>query len=209
MLGMGSNVVVVPNAVDITKGDHPLSTEKTILFLGHYAYPPNAEAAERLISRIWPLVRQHVGIARLIIAGDSAERIPSYGSGAPNVEFTGLVHDLDALYARVRVVCCPIANGGGTRLKLIEAAAHAKPIVATPVGAEGLIFENNLEILICDADNRIAQGCIRLLTDDAMALQLGGAAYHKACSHYEIGGIRRKIALELASGLETYYCSHK
>ena len=75
---------------------------------------------------------------------------------------------------RSRVVCCPVANGGGTRLKLIGAAAHAKPIVATPVGAEGLIFENKLEILICDADSRIAQGCIRLLTDDAMALQLGG-----------------------------------
>jgi glycosyltransferase involved in cell wall biosynthesis len=202
MFGMGSNVAVGPNGVDVANREPSVSPEKTILFLGNYTYPPNAEAAERLISQIWPLIRQQVGTARLIIAGDYPELIPAYASSPPSVEFTGLVHDLEALYARSRVICCPIVNGGGTRVKLLEAAAYAKPIVATTVGAEGLSFENELEILIRNIDSEIAQACCRLLTDDALSLRLGTSAYQKACSHYELGHIRKNIAHRLADGLE-------
>jgi glycosyltransferase involved in cell wall biosynthesis len=204
-LGLGPNVVVVPNAVNLAKGDLSVSLEKTILFLGSYAYSPNAEAAERLISRVWPLIQKQVGTARLIIAGNFPERIPAYGSNPPNVEFTGLVHDLEELYARSRVICCPIVNGGGTRLKLIEAAAHAKPMVATSIGAEGLSFENEREILICDTDDEIADCCSRLLTDDALSLLLGKSAYQKACSIYNIEIIKKNIAQELAASLNPIF----
>jgi glycosyltransferase involved in cell wall biosynthesis len=201
MLGMGSNVTVVPNAVDIPRRDPALPLDRTILFLGYYEYPPNIEAAERLISRIWPLIRQQVESARLIIAGNLPERVPAYHLRPANVEFTGFVDDLEALYARSRVICCPITNGGGTRVKLIEAAAHAKPIVATAIGAEGLSFENKHEILICNTDSEIAETCSRLLTDDAMCLRLGKNAYHKACSHYEPGSIKRNIAQHFVESL--------
>ena len=101
-----------------------------------------------LFRRIWPLVLQQDETARLIVAGDGPELIPSYRLRPINVEFTGLVSDLDALYERSRIICCPIITGGGTRLKLIEAAAHSKPMITTPIGAEGLLFENERDILI-------------------------------------------------------------
>ena len=42
----------------------------------------------------------------------------------------------------------PLLAGGGTRLKILEAAASGVPVVSTPVGAEGLDFERGSEILI-------------------------------------------------------------
>lgn len=202
ILGMGANVEVAPNAVEIANCGASVSPEKTILFIGNYTYSPNVEAAERLISQILPLIRQQVGAARLIIAGNYPELIPAYASSPPNVEFTGPVPDLEPLYARSRVICCPILNGGGTRIKLLEAAAHAKPIVSTAVGAEGLSFENELEILIRNRDSEIAQACCRLLTDDTLSLRLAKSAYRKICSHYEPGSIKKTIARQMMEGLE-------
>ena len=200
-----NDIVVVPNAVNVPKYRFPLSSERTILYLGNFGYYPNAEAAERLISRIFPRVLRQIRTASLVIAGNYPERIPAYHSDPPNVEFTGLVHDLDALYRRSRVICCPIVSGGGTRIKLIEAAAYARPIVATPIGAEGLKFENGREILIYQADDQIADACSRLLVGDALCQQLGQSAYQKARSVYDVTSVTSKIAAELRSSMNARY----
>src|SRR6266700_881188 len=124
-------MVTIPNAVAIpaTYGIDP--TSRSLLLLATYAYGPNIAAAEFLIREVWPLVREACPDAQLIIAGDKPERIPSFASHPPGVDFTGFVDDLDQLYRRVRIVCCPILAGGGTRVKILEAAAHGKAIVST------------------------------------------------------------------------------
>jgi glycosyltransferase involved in cell wall biosynthesis len=202
-LRMG-NVTVIPNAVVVTKKEHPVYSQHTVLFLGNYRYVSNAEAAERLISRIWPLVLQQDETAHLIVAGDCPELIRSYRLRPLNVEFTGLVSDLDALYERSRIICCPIITGGGTRLKLIEAAAYAKPMITTPVGAEGLLFENDREILIRDSDAQIAAACSRLLSHDSECFELGSHAYRKALSLYNVDIVKQRIKSELLTTLSGY-----
>jgi glycosyltransferase involved in cell wall biosynthesis len=195
------NVTVIPNAVVVPKGKYLVCPQPTVLYLGTYLYPPNVEAAERLITRIWPIVLEQNGSSHLIIAGDRPDLIPSYRLRPLNVEFTGLVSDLDALYERSRIICCPIMTGSGTRLKLIEAAAYTKPMIATPTGAEGLFFENDREILIRQSDAQIAAACSRLLFDDTKCFVLGGNAYRKAVSLYNVDIIKQKIKSELLATL--------
>jgi glycosyltransferase involved in cell wall biosynthesis len=196
-----SRTVVAPNAIEVAEPRPGLLSRKSILFLGNYGHAPNAEAAERLITRIWPRLRASTDSARLIIAGDHPERIPSFAHQPRDVEFTGFVDDLETLYARTRIVCCPISNGGGTRLKLIEAAGYGKPIVATPVAVEGLEFNHASDILVHDDDNDLALACARLLHDDALADALAAAAYRKARSLYSLANLPEQIAHELRAGL--------
>jgi glycosyltransferase involved in cell wall biosynthesis len=192
-LGMGKNLAVIPNAVSLPLAPQPIALEQTILFLGIYDYPPNAEAAERLISRIWPLVRRRIPGARLLIAGKSPEHIPSFHLRPPQVEFTGFVDDLDALYSRSRLICCPLTNGGGTRMKLIEAASRAKPIVSTAIGAEGLAFEDGIDILIRDDDESITEACICLLNDETLCTRVGQAAQGKVRRLYDLKSVQARI----------------
>jgi glycosyltransferase involved in cell wall biosynthesis len=199
-----SRTVVAPNAVEVAEPRPGLLRSKSVLFLGNYGYPPNAEAAERLITRIWPKLRAITDSARLIIAGDHPERIPSFAHQPRDVEFTGFVDDLETLYARARIVCCPICNGGGTRLKLIEAAGYGKPIVATPVAVEGLEFKHASDILVHDDENELALACARLLQDDALADALAAAAHRKARSLYSLANLPELIAHELRAGLAGY-----
>ena len=192
-LGMGRNVEVIPNGLPIPPSPAPPAPEPTVLYLGTYGYQPNCDAADRLIKQIWPLIRAQMPEARLLIAGKGPERIASFGSAPPGVTFTGFVEDLDQLYAESRVIVCPITVGGGTRLKLVEAASYGRPMVSTQVGAEGLDFEADREILLRDDDAGFAEACVLLLRDEAACTRLGEAARAKMKARYGAAEVAARI----------------
>jgi hypothetical protein len=202
-LGFGKGVTCVPNSIDIPNIIRPAPKQLTILFLGVLSFAPNADAADRLISRIWPRVRSKVPTARLVVAGDSPQSLRSFASNPIGVEFPGVVADLEQLYRESRVICCPITRGGGTRLKLVEAAAFGKAMVSSTIGAEGLSFEHGTEILIRDEDDAIADACVRLLTDDELCEQLGNRAHRKARLCYNLSETRDRIQMHLFESINT------
>lgn len=192
-VGITSRIKVIPNALPVPLKVHGLTTELSLLFLGGYSYQPNRDAAHRLATSIWPIVREAMPTSRLIIAGHGPEHIPCFHTRPLGVEFTGYVPDLDDLYARSRVVVCPMLVGGGTRIKLIEAALQGKPIVSTRVGAEGLDLREGREILLRDDDASFAAACVGLLRDNALAQTLGSAARHRATLLYDARQIENNI----------------
>ena len=170
------HVVTVPNSV-ISRPKTPCPKARTVLFIGYYGYQPNAQAANMLIRRIWPRIHKAMPAARLLIAGAGAENIPAYGQVGPEVEFLGFVENLDALYERTRVVACPIQIGSGTRVKILEAAAYAKPIVATSIAAEGIEMTDGRDILLRDEPADFADACLELLADEDKCRHLGEQAW--------------------------------
>ena len=187
-----TNVVAIPNAIAIPT-PQPITTQPTLLLLGGYYYYPNLNAANFLIEQVLPLIHQVMPQAHLMIAGTKPEAIRGYGKNLPGVEFTGFVEDLNALYQRSRVVCCPIFSGGGTRVKMIEAAAYGKPIVATRIGAEGLEMTDGTEFLLRDRPQEFADACLELLKNDALCDRLGTAARSVAVQQYDRTHIVKSI----------------
>jgi glycosyltransferase involved in cell wall biosynthesis len=191
------NVVVVPNAIDLPEAK-PLPAGQTLLFLGLLSYHPNTVAADHLVQNIWPRVRSVLPQARLLIAGARPEWLDSYRERPEGVAFLGFVDDLDKLYDEVRVVCCPMLYGSGTRIKILEAAAHARPVVSTTLGAEGLSLKDGDEILLRDDPGAFAEACVRLLTDAAMADGMGRKARRAIEREYErrpvVDKIRKLVA---------------
>jgi glycosyltransferase involved in cell wall biosynthesis len=183
-------VFIIPNAVDIPH-PHPGSTAPNLLFLGS-DYGANIDAAEFMADKIWPAIHSGVPDAKLIIAGISPERMKNRGTYAPGIEITGFVRDLDSLYQTSRVIVTPILVGGGTRYKIIEAAAYSKPVVSTAMGAEGLEFAPGKEILIRDDPESFAETCIELLADPSLCEKIGTAARAKTAHLYD-----RKAVVEL------------
>jgi len=193
-LGCGSGVVAVPNALPVPDDAPGVAPEPTVMFIGAYTYPPNVDAAERLATRILPRIRAAMPEARALIVGKGSELLPSFGRGLPGVEHLGYVDDLAGLYARTRVVCCPLTNGGGTRIKLIEAAAYARPMVSTRIGAEGLEFRDGAEIVLADDDEAIAAACLALLRDDARCAALGAAARQRMQACYAAPAVSERLS---------------
>lgn len=193
-LAMADRVMVLPNSVDIPNAFTPPARAPMLLFVGIFSYDPNSAAAEYFIDTIWPRIRAQVPDACVIFAGAHPEHVSHYREPPPGVAFPGFVRDLSDLYADARVVVCPIRTGGGTRVKIIEAAAYARPVVSTTLGAEGLGFENGAEILLRDDDKGFAEACIELLSDYSACVRIGRAARARACLTHQ----REAVATALA-----------
>ncbi|NDP41114.1 MAG: glycosyltransferase [Aromatoleum sp.] len=200
-------IAEVPNVATFPPDAPAASESETLLFLGSYTYAANVDAAEHLVRVLWPHIRALRPSATLLVAGQRPERIPSYAAKPPGVVFTGFVDDLAALYARVRVVCCPIRYGGGTRIKIIEAAGYGRPVVSTPIGAEGLVFTHPDEIVLARTDDEFAASCARLLGDADQARAVGVAARRRAHSAYDrdavIAGVRRIVEAGLSTTVDS------
>jgi len=188
-----ANVQTVPNSVTFPILDDTGVSEPLVMFVGGMGYPPNAQAAQSLVREIWPAVRAQVPAARLAIIGPGSHTA-LHPWVDESVTLPGFVEDLQPWYRRARVVCCPIYHGAGTRVKIIEAAAHAKAIVSTRLGAEGLDLEDEREIILRDAPAEIAAACVRLLSDPDAAARLGRAALQKARRTYDRGAVVQQLA---------------
>ena len=185
---------VVPNAVALPNKQYRAVADQTVMFLGNFGHPPNIGAIERLIRRIWPIIRVSLPDATLLIAGAGSQTLACSGTLPEGVRILGFVDDLAALYAASRVICCPLLEGGGTRVKIIEAAAYGRPVVSSRIGAEGLDLRNGTEIVLAESDAAIAQACIALLTDAQYCRTIGMAAQEKIHALYDPQPIADAVA---------------
>jgi len=200
-----SNLEVFPNAVSFPEMRERGGATPTIGYIGYFPYRPNKKAAEELITQIWPAVRARIPQAKLLLAGACPDRIPSFdriragGEEYAGIEFAGFVRDLNHFYENVHLVCCPIRAAGGTRIKIIEAAAHGLPVVATRMAAEGLDFVDGAEIILRERPDKIAEACIALLSDPERCREIGAAARAKAAAIYEQGSVIASLQVLLRS----------
>lgn len=197
-LAAKSTVHTLPNAV-AARDIGPPAPAETLLILGHYSFTPNRVGADYFIEQVWPLVRMRVPRAKLIVAGADPHLLANFASSPAGVMFSGYVDDLLALYRDTRVAVCPILSGGGTRLKVMEAAAYGRPIVSTTIGAEGIDFIDTKEILIADGATEMANACISLLEDHSKAIEMGLQARHTVEDRYSRERIISDLGRTLAS----------
>jgi glycosyl transferase family 1 len=191
---------VVPNALPLPDRVASLVSNKIMLMVAAYGYEPNADAAQFFITQVLPLIRAREPDAELHLVGASPQSIPSFDRKPAGVRFLGYADDLAATYARARIVICPIRYGGGTRVKLVEAAGWGKPIVSTTIGAEGLGMVNGTDALIADSAQGFADACISLLNDDELCKAISRGARSLAEQSFD----GRRVAEQLGAKLRAY-----
>jgi glycosyltransferase involved in cell wall biosynthesis len=91
------------------------------------------------------------------------------------VLIVGAVPDIRAYIGRAAVVVAPLRIGGGTRLKILEAMAMGRPVVATRIGAEGIDAMPERDLLIADDPSELARATVRVLSDTRLACTVGMA----------------------------------
>lgn len=176
LLGAGT-VLVVPNGVDTSYfAPSPGPAERgAVLFTGRMSYEPNADAALYFARAVLPLVQRECPDVRFHIVG-AAPPAQVRALGSASVIVHGQVDDVRPHFQAAEVVVVPVRAGGGTRLKVLEAAASAKAIVTTPLGAEGLAFEDGRDLLVADSAPAFAAAVVTLLRDPVRREALGARA---------------------------------
>jgi len=186
LLCPAARIAVIPNVVDTNHYTPAGEGEKlSVLYQGGMDWYPNRDAVEFFISAILPRLRTLAPGLRFVVAGrDPRGNVGRRFAHLDDVRFTGAVPDMREQIARAAVCVVPLRIGSGTRLKILEAAAMAKPIVSTRVGAEGLNFIDGEEILLVDEPRAFAQAIAELLANQSYAQSLGQAARRRVEKNY-------------------------
>ncbi len=192
-----SRAVVLPNVVAMPEQTLPPPQDEPveILFVGTLGYYPNEEGITWFAQQVLPLIRQEMARQVVLrIAGRRFTPLVRALALIPDVDFTGYVPDLGELYGRCRLVVVPIRAGGGTRIKILEAFAMRRPVVATTIGAEGIAARHGEHLLLADDPTSFAANCARLIEEPGLGEQLAGNAFALFSERYTLETLARIVA---------------
>lgn len=204
-LAPGVDPVVVPNGVD-TEAYQPdpavAADPDLVVFTGKMDFRPNIDGMAWFCETVWPLARTLRPTLRLEIVGrDPVPRVQALASTSAGIAVTGAVPDVRPFIARAGIVVVPLRVGGGTRLKVLEAMAVGKAIVATRLGAEGLDLVDGREAVLADAPEAMARALAELAADGPRRAELGRAARARAERDYRWEGLVRGMEEVYGPGL--------
>jgi glycosyltransferase involved in cell wall biosynthesis len=155
-----------------------------VVFLGSMDWQANEDGVQHFVEKVWPRVRGTHPEARFTIVGRNPSAAVRRLAGTQGIEVTGTVPDVRPYLAEAAVVVVPLLVGGGTRIKIFEAMAMARPVVSTTLGAEGLPVVPGEHLVVEDEPKRFAAAVSQLLRDGSMASSLGERARALVCCNY-------------------------
>lgn len=188
-LGVVRPMHVVPCGVTLAEESPDEGEAFTAGFIGSLDFLPNQNAVRWILDELWPRVVEQLPEARLAIAGSS----PPAWLAARDVDLRGNVDDAAAFMRAQAVILAPLFAGGGMRIKVLEAMALGKAVVATTIGAGGIDVDDGRDIVIADDVTSFANAVVRLLRDREAAARIGAAARAKVAARYDSDALGRGL----------------
>ncbi|MBD8788851.1 glycosyltransferase family 4 protein [Pseudomonas syringae] len=180
----GKPVSIVVNSVDCGyyASVEPDRESRHLLFVGNYEYAPNVDAVhwalQDIMPRVWALQPGvHLTLAGFALPAHWREQWPD-----PRIEWAGYVPDLRALQRRSTLFFAPLRQGGGSKLKILEAMAAGLPVITTGQGVSGLGVDNAEHYLGAETAEALAQLICDYIDNPLRLAQIGeaGRAYVRA-----------------------------
>lgn len=180
----GSRVTTIPNGVDTHSFEPGMVPTEGIALLGGTDWFPNLDGLEFFAEEVLPLIRRSRPDVRVTSIGRASQQEIAAFRQRHGIELTGYVDDIRPFVQRARCVVVPLRVGGGSRLKILDSWAMAKPIVTTSIGCEGLDAVDGRNALVRDDPPGLAEAVVRLLDDEQLARSIGAAARHEAVTRH-------------------------
>jgi glycosyltransferase involved in cell wall biosynthesis len=114
----------------------------------------------------------------------------------PGVEVAGFVDNLASEYANADVVVAPVFSGGGTQIKVLEALAYGRGLVASPFALAGFsaYLRDGVHLRIARSAEDWADQCLALVREPQAADALGTAGRAVVARHFSLGSMEEAVA---------------
>ncbi len=155
-------ICVDPDAKKVVKR---AENSKRVTFLGGLHWPPNAEGMVWFYKNVWPQIVEQVPDAKLTVIGKNPPSELMNGNHQDSLEVTGFIDDPVPYLEETAAFIVPLHSGGGMRVKIIDGWSWGLPIISTTIGAEGIKYSPDNDIIISDTPEEFAKNTIALLTD--------------------------------------------
>jgi len=155
--------------------------EESVAFMGSYSHRPNVDAVIYFKDHIVPVIEKIKPNIKIYLIGKNEEFLPRLPD---NFVITGFCEDLAAILGKCQIFVAPLTWGGGVKVKLLHAMALGRPVVTTPVGAEGLDVEHGVHLLIAKNPEEFARYVIDLLDNPQLRHRIAHAGLEKVRERY-------------------------
>ena len=186
----------VPNGVDTGYFQPDGATEqpRSLVFAGNMSWYPNGAAMLFFADKIWPALKARVpGVTMDVIGGNPPPRLLALAAGDQNFRVRGFVPDVRPYISRAALYVCPIMDGGGTKLKILDALAMGKAIVAHPIACEGIEVQDGRDVIFARKPDEFANSIATLLESPERRRELSLNARSLAESCYSYSFIGRRL----------------
>lgn len=192
----GVHAVAIPNGVD-TEYFQPNGTQSKapkLIFVGSLNWYPNVDAVRFLLQEVWPIAKKRQPELQLDIVGSAPpQSVLNLAAGLKDVRVHGFVDDVRPLIDAATLYVCPIRDGGGTKLKILDAFAMEKCVIAHPIACEGIDVTAGLNIQLAESAESFADAIDSLASDPATRLTMGRAARCLVLERYAFSQIGRQL----------------
>ncbi|MDX2502917.1 MAG: glycosyltransferase family 4 protein [Gammaproteobacteria bacterium] len=201
-----NNVEEVPNGVDTQYFHHDESIEPqlSLIFAGTLSWYPNIQAVRFIAYEIWPLIKKTFPDMVIDIVGaNPPEDILQLAEQDSGIRVHGFVDDVRPYIDRALAYVCPIDDGGGTKLKILDALAMQKAVIAHPIACEGIQVEVGKDVLFAETADEYLAHIIHLTENLEEKTRLGNNARQLIEDKYTYLSIGKNLSAMYQSCAET------
>lgn len=166
-----SQITTIPVGIDASQynyiPDEQRINQPIITVIGSMDWYPTQSAAKRLLTRLWPKIKEQVPNAKVQIVGWNARTALKDFLRMPDVTIEENVPDIQPYFEKTSVLLYAPGRGSGMKIKILEAMAFGIPVVTTSEGVEGLPARDGVHAGICEDDAGLIERAVALLQSPA------------------------------------------
>ena len=143
--------------------------------IGSMNWMPNEEGIHWFVDEVLPKTVEKVPNFVYHLAGrNMPEWLTTLNN--PSVDVIGEVPDAKEFVANHDVAIVPLLAGSGIRIKIIESMAMGKTVITTRVGAEGILYDEEVNLIIAENKAKMVEAIRSINENPQIAVRIGQAA---------------------------------
>lgn len=193
------DVKEIPNGVDIDYfvPQPENETAKHLIFAGSLSWYPNKDAMLFFAREVWPLLKEKSpGITMNVVGSSPPQELLNLASNDKNFKVHGFVDDVREYISSASIYVCPIRDGGGTKLKILDSFAMGMATVAHPIACEGIDVEEGTNVLFASTPGDFVEKISLLTADAELRKSLGEKARQTVVKKYAYTAIGENLSSE-------------
>lgn len=198
LIAPGSRVEEIPNGVDINFFNPDLTTkqDQSLLFIGRLSWYPNIQAVRYIAHEIWPAIKAELpDISIDIIGANPPKDVQQLSFSDKNFRVHGFVDDISPYFNKAAIYLCPITDGGGTKLKVLDALAMGKALIANKIACEGIKVTEGENVIFAETADEYVKAIKLLLNDESLRRDMGINARQLIENEYSYEKVGVKLSM--------------
>jgi len=179
-----ADVCLIPNSIDVRNYERVRSktiawpegltpSTRVLLYPAAFFHKPNIPAALFLMQEVFPrLSARHPDCQLWLVGNRPTPEMIGAARMESRIVVTGAVADIKPFFAAASVMVVPLFQGGGTRLKILEAFAAGVPVVATAKAVEGIEVIAGDHYVVAERAEEFVEAIEDLWSDSHMKAKL-------------------------------------